>query len=189
MSLGYICQINNYSFIEHYDFIGIVEGGILRAFCGLCFGITAWTISHKIKSLPMNKNARILLTVTEAVLYLIFFGAWFLQKNDKVMVSASLILPVAIAITFSEQSYICKLFHYKWMKYFSPFSLTIYLNHMCARHLTGLFFEDESYALCISMMALFTVIACLLNFVIVRSGRLLWNYKLKGLFMKPDDAQ
>ena len=187
MVLGYICQIGEYGFISQLELSKFVMGGILRAISGLCFGITAWTICQKIKIAKINKNARILLTIAEAVLYLIFFVGWFNIYDRKALMAIVIILPIALAITFSNQSYICQLFRFKWMKYFAPLSFTIYLNHIAGRFLTEYFFAGRSFKFCVAMMSLFTAIACLLNFAMVKFGKMLWNRKLKKLFTDVDN--
>lgn len=184
--LGWFCQTNDFAFTEHYDFNNIVLGGLIRAMCGLCFGISAWTIYNKIKNIDMNKNSQILLTVLEAVLYFIFFSTWFFVKDHKAIMSVSLLLPIALAVTFSGKSYICRLFRYKWMRVFAPLSLSIYLNHRSAVILTEKFFMGKSFKFCVAMMALFTAIFCLLNFAMVKFGKMLWNRKLKEFFTKTD---
>lgn len=187
MILGYIAKSNDYIFLETENLTGFFLGGTIRAFCGLCFGITAYTISQKIKSLSINKICRIVLTIAEVLLWVIFFCTWFFSKDGRAIFSVLMILPVAVAIVFSEQSYIRMLFRFKFMKYLGSLSLTIYLNHWAAWTVVNNYFHDRSYGYCLILMSVLTVFFCLINTIIVKTVRALWNKKLKILFTKPDN--
>lgn len=185
---GYICMSNSWQFFNA-DLQGFITGSLIKAMCGLCFGICAYTIYNRIKDMGDNKNIRIVLTIIEIVLYLIFFGTWFvlwyfLQKKTSIM-SVILLLPIAVAITFSGKSYLSNLFRFKWMRYLAPLSFTIYLNHWAARELVIQLFSEEGYWYCVTMMALITVVFCILNFLIVKLGKSIWN-KLKGVLTESD---
>ncbi len=45
--LGFMYQTNNRHLAGHATFYGIVLGAIIRAICGLCFGVVAWLINDK----------------------------------------------------------------------------------------------------------------------------------------------
>lgn len=183
---GYIARSNSYHFIDHSTMYGVVMGGLIRGMCGLCFGIVAYLICEKIKKLNPNKNLRIVFTILEIGLWTIFFVVWFVLGDPVALFSVLLILPIAIAISFSETSYISKIFTQKWMRCFNLLSLTIYLNHFGPRILVNYMFPGQSYKFCVGMMAIFTVVACLINYAIVRLLKLLWENKLKNIFTKPD---
>ena len=144
-------------------------GGLIRGMCGLCFGIVAYLICEKIKKLNPNRKLRIVFTILEIGLWTIFFVVWFVLGDPVALFSVLLILPIAIAISFSETSYISKIFTQKWMR--------CLVNYM---------FPGQSYKFCVGMMAIFTVVACLINYAIVRLLKLLWENKLKNIFTKPD---
>lgn len=68
-------------------------------------------------------------------------------------------MPVLIAITLSQKSYLCELFKYSWMRYFEKKSLLIYLNHTCTRLIVYyLFGEQHGYKFCVLLMAIFTAV-------------------------------
>lgn len=184
--LGYIARSNSYHFIDHSTMYGVVMGGLIRGMCGLCFGIVAYLICEKIKKLNPNRKLRIVFTILEIGLWTIFFVVWFVLGDPVALFSVLLILPIAIAISFSETSYISKIFTQKWMRCFNFLSLTIYLNHFGPRILVNYMFPGQSYKFCVGMMAIFTVVACLINYAIVRLLKLLWENKLKNIFTKPD---
>lgn len=188
MLLGYMCRVNDYVILPHPTLYGIVMGGIIRAMCGLCFGINAWTIYNKLVTLNTNKNVNILLTIAETVLWFIFFFTWFTEKNNRAIISILFILPIVLAIAFSQKSYLSKMFRFKWMRYLSSVSLSIYLNHWGARLLTQHFFIGRSYKFCVIMMSLFTVCACILNYLTVKLCKIIWNRKLKNFLTKPDNV-
>lgn len=181
-SMGYLYQVNNHYFGGQGKFYGIVLGGIIRALCGLCFGVVAWLIYSKLSRIVRKKSQIILLTVIETLIWVIFFSAWFIVQDEQSTMSVLLLLPIAIAIAFSGKSYIYRMFGLKWMKYLSSVSLAIYLNHFIARYVVKQCFSGCSYKFGISMMALFTAASCLIYYVIMKLCRSLWNKKLKKVF-------
>lgn len=186
ITLGYMCQTEGFSLADHTALYGAVMGSFIRGICGLCFGICAFSIYSKIKYAETNRNYRILLTVIELLSYLIFFAALFVFKDKRANMSVLLILPIALAITFSGKSYVGSLFKSKWMKFFGPLSLYIYLNHFVARDLTERLIEGASYKKSVFIQMILTVVLCLLNFAIVKLSRLLWNRKIKCLFSQAE---
>lgn len=178
-TLGYFCQTNNYSLPELSTMYGPVSGSIYRAVCGLCFGLCAYNMYVRLYSVCVNKNTRILLTITEIFLYGIFFGTWFFIRDNKAVMSVVLLLPVAVAITFSGKSYIVGLFRFEWMKCFAPISLMIYLNHWIGRVLVQKYFMGNTYGFCVFMMAFFTLCSSLLSMFTIRIGKFIWKKKWK----------
>lgn len=168
-----------------YNFYGIVSGGIIDAVFGLCSGICAYNIFIALRR--NSKSIRILLTVTEVLLYGIFFGTWFGLRTAKTTMSVLLLLPIAIAITFSGQSYIGCLFTFKWMKCFAPLSLMIYLNHFAAQLIVNKFFAEKIYSESVLLMALFTAAICLFNFIVVKIIKVILNKKHSSVSADPKD--
>lgn len=164
---GYMCQINSYQFIDHDALYGVVTGGIIKAFCGLCFGICSFTIYEKIKQANLNRLRKVLLTIAELAIYLIFFITWFFSWDTAAVMSVNLIMPIAIAITFSGQSYISRIFQAKWMKIFAPISLYVYLNHWGARQIVMTFYSGNSWEYSVLLMGFFTIILCLICYSLV----------------------
>lgn len=186
LTLGYMYQVTNGGFISDKIMCGIVMGGMIRAACGLCFGICCYNIYVYIYRTILNKNMRIFLTIIEIILYGIFFGTWFFIWDNRAIMSVMFILPIAIAISFSEKSYVSWLFRFRWMRFFAPVSLLIYLNHEISILITSKIVPDASYKAGVCIAALFTLSACLLNALIVRVGKAIWEKKLKVIFTTPD---
>ena len=186
LSFGYMCQTNDYEFFSHTEFYGVLMGGLLRGICGLSLGICAYTICARIKNAQLNKNARIWLTIAEALLYIIFFYAWFIVRDKKAIMSVMLMLAVPVAISFSGKSYIGRLFRFRWMRHFAPLSLYIYLTNGIAEDVVEKIIPGMSYGMCTKWMTILTVLFCILSVVMVNGAKALWNHKLKEYFTKPD---
>lgn len=178
-TLGWLCMVNNFCFPRNGRMYGPFMGGMYAAASGLCFGICAYNIYIRLYRARLNENMRMLLTVIEVFLYGVFFGTWFLIRDNQAIMSVILLLPIAIAITFSGKSYIVRLFQFDWMKCFAPLSLTIYLNHWIGRVLVLKYFEGSCYGFCVFMMAVFTLGSCLLSTCLKKIGKFMWNNKLK----------
>lgn len=178
-TMGYFCQTNNYSLPTLGTMYGPVLGSIYRAVCGLCFGICAYNMYIRLYKANLNKNIRMFLTFTEVFLYGVFFGTWFLTRDNQALMSVILILPIAVAITFSGKSHIVKLFQFKWMKCFAPLSLKIYLNHWIGRVLVQKYFAGYNYRFCVCMMMFITFCSCVLSTFMIKIGKYIWKKKLK----------
>lgn len=182
LSIGFMCQTNSFLIISHGEFYGVVLGGIIRALCGLCFGVVSWLIYKKLSNIVRKKSQVFLLTSIEMLIWIVFFSAWFIIGDAVTIMSVLFILPITIAISFSRKSYICRLFEFKWMRFLSPVSLAIYFNHWIARYVVIQTFPGCSYKMGISLMAAFTAVSCLLYYIIMKLCRFLWNKKLKKVF-------
>lgn len=163
-------------FVDRNTWFTICLGGIIRAVCGLCFGVIAWIVCEKIKSIAETKKNRIVITILEAALYIVFFYTWLIHRADGATLFCNmLILPPAIAISFSGKSYIGELFCFKWMKHLSGLTLIIYLNHWAARRIVTSLFPGMSYKRSLAYMILLTVLFCVINHFIVKLIRFLWG--------------
>ncbi len=183
LSFGYMfyCHQDGNLLPEHINFCGFCLWGIIRAACGLCFGVTTWLIYEKLIVLPENKAIKIAVTITELFLNIIFFYVWFFKGETKeTLFSVMLLLPIIVAIAFSGKSYIARIFRFKWMKYFGPLSLTIYLNHNAAVLMATALFADKPYYIGLAAIAVLTVVFGIVNFVAVKIIRKLWE-KFKRL--------
>ncbi len=164
--------------IDRLDFYGIIMGGLIRAVCGICFGVIAYIIFSKISSWCKTNKQRILFTITEILLYLLFFIAWFAEKTtSKTMYGAMLLLPIAIAITFSGKSYVSELFKFSVLKYLSSISLAIFLNHWAARMIVRELFKGESYKKSFALMMGITVLLCIVYYILVHIIKNIINKK------------
>lgn len=177
--LGYMYQTD---FMDRNTMYGFIYGGLLRALCGLCFGVIAWLIYNYVYNNTTKKSQMVLLTVVEILLYLIFFSVWMFTRSDQSIFSVLLIIPIAIAISFSGKSYVSKLFSFRWMRFMAPVSLLIYLNHYTAKAVVTNVFPKMSYKMSVLIMAGLTVVFVLLSYGIERLWRFIWQKKLKSIF-------
>lgn len=179
LSLGYLCQTQG--FVLWAD---TVINALIRAFCGLCFGICSFTIYDKIKDTEFNTNMRALITVFEIFLYFCFFYSFVVIRDKLGIIAVLFLLPIAFAITFSAKSFVSRLFNFRFMKCFAPLSLYIYLNHWVGRVIAKTYFKHLDTKSGIMLMAGITAVACLLNFLITFFGKKLWEKKLKYVLTK-----
>jgi peptidoglycan/LPS O-acetylase OafA/YrhL len=187
--LGYWFQINNGNFSDRRtELVGIVLGGIIRALCGLCFGVVAYLISDKLKKRVNTKSGMIVVTALEIFCWGNFFFVSIVLADEKAGYSVLFLLPVAVGIAFSQKSYIFRLFRFKWMRFFAPASLAIYLNQWAARYAVTKIFPNCSYKFAVAMMAALTLVNCLLYFIIMKLCKILWHKKLKNIFSIQEEA-
>ena len=187
LTLGYMYQTCDGFFVDRLSYIGFFQGGLIRGFCGLCFGICSYSLCERFKRLNANRNMRVLLTVTEILLYVIFFGTLFFLPDNQAVMSVLFILPIAMAITFSGKSFLVKAFRWEKMRLLAPLSLYIYLDHGVAHAFVKILFSDRGWGFCAAMMALFTAVFCVLNGVVVYFGKRIWANRIVPFFTKPDN--
>lgn len=169
MSYGYIYYTLPDPNVSSTYWTGFIFHGLLRALCFLCLGVTAYSMAVKFREHFTIKKKRIILTILEATLYIWIFIVWFKpSQSTKSLFSVMLLLPIAVAITFSGRSYISELFKAKWMKYLAPLSLMIYLNHFAGRKIVQYLMPGLSYKVSVSLMLGFTVGFCILYAVILK---------------------
>ena len=100
---GYLCYANDFSFEGTY-FSYVVMFEIVRAVCGLSFGICAWVLSQKIQKIAQKYYIHFWLAIMEVLLYFLYFYVWFLAQENVLIMSVQLVLPIMLAITFSGES-------------------------------------------------------------------------------------
>lgn len=149
---------------------------LVLAISGLCFGVVAWIIYKKLLSIPDNKVYRIIVTIGELLAGGLFFYTWIFHICDqKTLFCAALLLPIIIAIAFSNKSYISRLFQFKWMQYCGSLSLAIFLNHWVAVLIANALMKGKSYWVCLVMIVVLTVVFSVINFVAVKIIKTVWN--------------
>lgn len=165
-------------------FNGIFLDTLTRAVCGLCFGVIAWLFCNKIKEFACTKSRRVLLTVMEIVLYVTFLVVWFIPGQEAGPIySVLLILPFAVAITFSGRSYIAGLFRWKGLKYLGSISLAFYFNHIAAVRIVDVFMPPMSYKMSLLWLVICTAVLCGIYYLMVWLLKKLWNTKVKYIFV------
>lgn len=168
-----------------HTFNGIVLYTIIRAVMGLCIGAISWKLACWFSENIKSKVQRYIVTFAEIALYFIFFDTVFhYSVNSKIIYSVMMLLPIAVAISFSKVSYVSDLFQFKWMRFFAPVSLAIYLNHNTGKRLALGFFSKESFEYKVIAMVGFTVVVSIIYFAIIRMIKLVWDKKLKKIVLE-----
>jgi len=187
LSLGYMYNQEN-PLVNVNDFYGIVVGGILRAFSGLCAGVISWLICSKLRKIT-GRNLMIVLTILEIICWvsIIFITITQLKKRDNQLVYIYMLMMIPlVAIVFSKKSFISRLFRFEFMRSLGRISLLIYLNHELAKRIVLFYFPGQSYGASVALMAAFTVAiivaALLLEFLLKATIKMIKPMFLKGGF-------
>ena len=191
-----IVALLSYAYIFHLEepymsngaYINFLTIGVIRAVNGLCFGSITWIIYEKLIKSVVKKSQKILITIVEILLYFTIFAVWFSTNNYKEAFSVMLLLPPALAITFSQASYISTLFRFKFLKHIAPISLAIFFNHWAARVVVMNYFPNESYKSCVGIMFGLTIVFSIIYFIIIKLAKLLWDKKLKAIFTETTEV-
>lgn len=169
---------------------GLCMYTLIRAIQGLCFGAVSWKLSQYLAEKATTIAAKILVTIAEIILYAVFFVSVFKYSGDTYITYCfMLLLPIAVAITFSGTSYVGLLFRFTWMKYFAPWSLAIYLTHNTAKRIAVAKFYSESFETKLIITIAITIILIILLFLTENCIKLIWDKKLRTVFTndKPDN--
>lgn len=168
----------SYSFMLHQDApyldwfstSGLFTNGAIRGFCGLCFGVVAYDIYVYIAKKRSKIHCRILFTAAELLIYATIAYFWLVLKNSAlVMFPLMLLLPVAVAVTFSGQSYSAELFRHKTFGKLAPLSLAIFLTHNATPvRLIRNYFSGKSYKMSVLLMVCFTIAMIVIYFVLIK---------------------
>lgn len=183
LTMGFMNQTGDINFVDHTELFGFLMGGIIRAVCGLCFGICAHNIYFKIKEADLTNASLIVLTAGEILLYLQFFVTFFILHKMEATISAVIMLPIPLAITFSGKSYLSRLFHFKWMRIFGTLSLYIYLNHWPAILILLKLCKFKSLKFLLAATCLLTFGFSLVCYVLVKICQKAWT-RMRPLFVK-----
>ena len=174
---GFMFQKNDAGlFLSHEVRYGICLGGIIMAICGICFGAVSWILNEKFSNMMDTKLNKILITVVEIGMEVIFFYTWLFRESTKdTLYPLMLLMPIIIAIIFSRKSYISRMFCCKWMGCLSKISELIFLNHYAAMYVVTALFAERGYWFNVSLMAFFTAVFCLINIIVVNVIKSLWK--------------
>lgn len=163
LSFGYLYQYDN-------------KARLVQAISGLCFGVVAWAIHNKLCAVPDNKVYRIMITLGELLTGGLFFYTLLFNLYSKTtLYCAALLLPIMIAIEFSNKSCISHLFKFKWMKHCGTLSLMIYLNHSIGVMISNSIWHDRSYWFRLAVVVVLTAVFSVTNFVAVKIIKAVWN--------------
>lgn len=184
--LGYMFyteHTNSRNYLSKDVFCGFVLGGVIRAVCGILFGGVSWIIYKKLAAGVKTRESRVSLTVIEAILYILFFAIWFYAESDtKYSYIAMMIIPVIIAIVFSQKSYFSNIFKNRIFRHCGSLSLAVYLNQWCAQVLIKKYFPGESFKFSLLLMVGITAVSCCIYYTVIFLLKILWKKKLKKFF-------
>ncbi len=166
-------QENHY--FAFWQYYGLVSGGIVLAVMGMSFGAVSWMIAEKLRQ-RTGKACRATVTALEILLYGLIFYVWFSPRcSAEPAYAVMLLMPVAVAISFSEASYISGLFRVPALKNLAPVSLAVYLNHISAWRIVHGLYLGRSYKFCLFAVLVFTIVHCPFYFLIMRIAHLIWE--------------
>jgi len=171
--------------LSQLDFQTFLNGAMIRAFCGLCFGGIAWLLCDYFRKLPANKFNKFLFTIVELFSWSIFFIV--ILKRDQWYVleySVMMLLPITIAIAYSGISLLSQVCNFKLFKYLAPLSLAIYLNHSGAVQIVIERFKGNSFLKSMMIASVLTIIISVIYFILIWVIKRIWGKMQKRLHWK-----
>ncbi len=163
-------------FYPHFTTGTLINGGLLRACCGLCFGVISWILAQWMKEKIKTQRQKWLLWAAELICEGIFVWVWLSQGfSSRILFPVLMLMPVILAVIFSGNSIFAALFRRPVFRFCNSLSLAIYLNHLAARRIVtdlGLF-PDYTPVQKLLLMAVFTVCLCLIYYGILHLIRVI----------------
>lgn len=137
-----------------------------RAICGICFGAVAWIVYQKICAMSDSPKNKMLLTISEVIMNLLFFYTWLIRENTyETLYCVMILLPIMIAIAFSKKSYISELFKFRWMRHCGSLYLVVYLNNYVPTLVVIALLSDKPYMVCLGAVFILTIIYSIASFI------------------------
>lgn len=161
----------------------IIPNGMIRGFAGLFSGCAGYILYEKLTEYDYTKAQRIMFTVLEVLLYgAVLVGCFMPYTDTKGHFMAMLLIPPAVALTFSGASNIGNLFRSPKLSILSSLSTIIYFNHWSARRIILTYMPGMSWKRSALYMAAVTVILCIVCAVLMKLCRIIWRKWLRRLF-------
>lgn len=129
IALGYLMQTTNNIGVSSKISFRMIWNYNLRAIAILCFGIFTRELSKYLYSIAFNRNGRIVLALTEFILYFITFIYMMFIKGSKYDFFMIFVLLGAVTISFSEVAAFSSFFNNKFCYSLGKISLYVYLAH------------------------------------------------------------
>lgn len=170
-------------YFGNWDLVGLCTTGVIRAIQGLCFGVIAYLIYEKLCAMNDRSPLRAALTVLESIMYIAMIYIIFDTGSDYYTVySMMLLMPIAVAITFSQKSYLSEIFKSRIFRKAGTLSLAVYLTHYSAVRIVQCLFSGKSYKESCLLYGLFMIPILFLYFIIVHFIGKLWSEKIIPIF-------
>lgn len=176
LGVGFMYGQGDAVFAMYREWYGFIMGGVIRAVSSLCMGVVAHLIYEKFSSVREGHYTKILFTLAEVLIGLVFFGAWLINPISRdTLFSVLLLLPILLAIIFSGKSYISCLFKFKCLRFAGPLSLAIYLNHYAAVLVVSALISEKSYFSYVILTVVLTAVFATANFITVKIIKQIFN--------------
>ncbi len=123
---------------------GFMYKSVLRAFCCVSLGTTAFEVSRYLSEKSFTSKQRWLFTVCEIGLFAVIAFYTLITASKKYEIVILLMLFVLTFIVFSNVSYGVNIFNNKLVYHLGKISLPVYLTQLSAINFTKFFFPETS---------------------------------------------
>lgn len=139
---GYAVQgVGNIAMTEEWT--GLFFGGFYRGLATISLGCICYAAAAKLRKIPFNRRGQALLSILEAVGYLLVFGLIANTGRTTLDFTIVLILACCVTVTFSGKSLFPRLFKHRIFGWLGTLSLELYLNHAVVASILLLRFGNE----------------------------------------------
>lgn len=161
---------------------GFYFKGMLRGFAEISAGVICYAVANKMSKLNWTKAGHLMLTAIEMLCYIsaIMYMLFHVSSTQDTIVF--LILMAAVSITFSQQSYIVKLFTNPKLSYCASFSSVLFFCHFTWSVIMSNHMINSSFGyrfLVYILLSIATTIFALLLLIIIKKIVVLLKSKIK----------
>lgn len=128
--LGWLCTVDNHP-RDPTKWIGITLKGNYRALAELELGALCFFSAQKIRKVPFNRLARVLLSIVEIGCYVGNIVYMFFETPSRTDIFFIALFCLGICLSFSEQTLLRNLPECPAILWLGKFSFPLYLSHQC----------------------------------------------------------
>lgn len=144
LTLGYICYTSG-SICVNAEWNGYVFLGMLRGIGVMNLGFICYCLTEKLKKKDFSVLKNSLLTFVECFGYLsAVLYAFFYEIYDSTSFYILALLAVSVIISFSNKSYLQKVFNPKICSFLGGWSFSIYITHFYITRKVDVWFWESS---------------------------------------------
>lgn len=142
--------------------------GMIRGIAEVSAGVICYSVAQKLAKINWTKWGHILLTIIEIICYIVAITYMIFKVSGPQDTILFLVLMIAVSISFSEQSYIVKLFVNKKWSYCAKFSSVLFFCHFTWSCMISGMMPESSFTRRFIVYCVLSLITTLVALVILK---------------------
>ncbi|MFA9376818.1 MAG: acyltransferase family protein [Lachnotalea sp.] len=144
-----------------------VSDALMRAFAGMSLGAICYWASDALKQMQLNKRIKIILSIVELLVFSLALGLMSQAGHTQLDFYIIGLLAVAVTVSFSEQTFLYRLFDSSFFSWIGKISYPLFLNQIFVINIMGVAFVGLGYTSGIIVFLLLLVLVSFIEIAIV----------------------